>query len=188
MLGCHLDEPRASSPNEENGMNRIRFITGIAVTLGGVAAIALPVFVALGQSATPEVAAGTQTIVLVEHADAVTQVDIGPEGVSPGDVMVWGPDPLYDATNVNDTGATTQGSCFALNANFDCVAQETILWTDGSTLEFQGIELGGGVPSMRTIVGGSGRYLGAIGTMSAEPNDDLTLWTKTINLELRASE
>lgn len=154
---------------------------------GGIGVTAAPAPITLAQSATPEAVPGVQTIVLVEHADAVTQVDIGPEGASPGDVMVWGPDALYDAANVTDTGATTQGSCFALNANFDCVAQETILWPDGSTLEFQGIELGGGVPSMRTIVGGSGRYLAAIGTMSVEPNADLTLWTKTISVELRSS-
>jgi hypothetical protein len=155
---------------------------------GGVAVNASPAAITLAQSATPDATAGTQTIVLVEHADAVTQVDLGPEGVSPGDVMVWGPDALYDAANTTDTGATTQGSCFALNANFDCVAQETIVWPDGSTLEFQGIELGGGVPSTRTIVGGSGRYLGAIGTMSAEPNADLSLWTKTITLDFRPAE
>jgi len=142
--------------------------------------------VARGESATPAANTGSQTIVLVEHADSVTQVDYGTSGPSAGDVMVWGPDPLYDAANVTDTGATTQGSCFALNADFDCVAKETIVWPDGSTLEFQGIELGKGVPSSRTIVGGSGRYLGAIGTMSVEPNADLTLWTKTIKLEFRS--
>jgi len=147
-------------------------------------ALGVPDARALGQEATPQATSGQEMIVLVEHADAVTQVDLGPEGVSPGDIMVWGPDPLYDEANVTDTGATTQGSCFALNANFDCVAQETIVWPDGSTLEFQGIELGGGVPSMRTIVGGSGRFLGAIGTMSVESNPDLTLWTKTITLQI----
>jgi len=155
---------------------------------GSVAITASSAAITLAQSETPAATAGTQTIVLVEHADAATQVDLGPKGVSPGDVMVWGPDALYDAANTTDTGATTQGSCFALNADFDCVAQETILWPDGSRLEFQGIELGGGVPSMRTIVGGSGSYLGAIGTMSAEPNADLSLWTKTITLELRSAE
>jgi hypothetical protein len=169
-------------------MRRMMATILFLVMAGGFAVTALPALVTLAQSATPEATPGTQTIVLVEHADAVTQVDLGPEGVSPGDVMVWGPDALYDAANTTDTGATTQGSCFALNANFDCVAQETILWPDGSTLEFQGIELGGGVPSMRTIVGGSGRYLGAIGTMSVEPSADLTLWTKTINLEIRPAE
>jgi hypothetical protein len=56
-----------------------------------------------------------------------------------------------------------------------------MLFPDGSTLEFQGIERGS-APSARTIVGGSGRYLGAIGTMTAVPSPDLTLWTKTIEI------
>src|SRR4051794_27507129 len=71
--------------------------------------------------------------------------------------------------NGNDTGATTQGTCIAFTANSDCLAAETILFPDGSTLEFQGIERGG-TPAARTIVGGSGRYLGVTGTMTASPS------------------
>jgi hypothetical protein len=89
---------------------------------------------------------------------------------------------LRRKTDVNDTGATTQGTCIAFNANEDCLAAETILFPDGGTIEFQGIERAGGVQSARTIVGGSGRYLGAIGTMVAVPSADLLLWTKTIEI------
>jgi hypothetical protein len=56
-----------------------------------------------------------------------------------------------------------------------------MLFPDGSSLEFQGIERGS-ASSVRTIVGSSGRYLGAIGTMTAIPSSDLTLWTKTIEI------
>ena len=97
-------------------------------------------------------------------------------------MLVWGPDALYDEADVTDTGATTQGTCIAFNANGDCLTAETILFPDGSTIEFQGIEHGGGMPSERTIVGGSGRYLGATGTMTAVPSADLLLWTKTIEI------
>jgi hypothetical protein len=79
-------------------------------------------------------------------------------------------------------GAVTQGSCFAFDDSSNCVGTEAIVFADGSTLHFQGVERGGGVPSMRTIIGGSGRYLGASGTMSVEPSADLTLWTKTIEI------
>ena len=58
-------------------------------------------------------------------------------------MLVWGPNALYDEADVNDTGATTQGTCIAFNANSDCLAAETILFPDGSTIEFQGIERGG---------------------------------------------
>ena len=135
---------------------------------------------ALAALATP--AGNNATLILVEHADRVTEIDLGKPGPSVGDMLVWGPDALYDEADVTDTGATTQGTCIAFNANGDCLAAETILFPDGSTIEFQGIEHGGGVPSARTIVGGSGRYLGATGTMAAVPSADLRLWTKTIEI------
>jgi 3D (Asp-Asp-Asp) domain-containing protein len=132
------------------------------------------------QIATP--ATGTATLILIEHADRVTEIDLGEPGSSVGDLLVWGPNALYDETDTSDTGATTQGTCIAFNAASDCIASETIVFPDGSTLELQGIERGGGVPSARTIVGGSGRYLGAAGTMAASPSADLMLWTKTIEI------
>jgi hypothetical protein len=122
------------------------------------------------------------TLILVEHADLVTEVDLGESGPSIGDMLVWEPNALYDEGDINDTGATTQGTCITFNAKGDCLAAETILFPDGSTIEFQGIDRGGGVPSARTIVGGSGRYLGAIGTMTAAPSADLLLWTKSIEI------
>lgn len=132
------------------------------------------------QMATPGTSATDATLILVEHADLVTEIDLGEPGPSIGDMLVWGPNALYDESDEGDTGATTQGACIAFTASSDCIASETIVFPDGSTLEFQGIERGGGAPSARTIVGGSGRYLGAVGTMAASPSADLTLWTKTI--------
>ena len=133
------------------------------------------------QMATPGVSDRAATLILIEHADLVTEIDLGEPGPSVGDMLVWGPNALYDEAGVNDTGATTQGTCIAFNANGDCLAAETILFPDGSTIEFQGIERSG-VPSVRTIVGGSGRYLGAIGTMAAVPSADALRWTKTIEI------
>lgn len=121
-------------------------------------------------------------LTLAEHADSVTEIDLGEPGPSIGDMLVWGPNPHYDEVNATDTGATTQGACIAFNAVSDCIAAETIVFADGSTLQLQGIERGGGVPSERTIAGGSGQYLGATGTMAVSPSDDLTLWTKVIEI------
>ena len=134
------------------------------------------------QQATPVAGTVVASLTLVEHADRVTEVDLGEPGPSVGDMIVWGPNALYDEANANDTGAVTQGVCIAFNTEADCVGTETIVFPDGSTLEFQGVERGAGEPSMRTIVGGSGRYLGATGTMSVSPSADLPLWTKTIEL------
>ena len=134
------------------------------------------------QTVTPTAGGGAATLILVEHADLVTEIDLGEPGPTIGDMLVWGPNALYDQVDTNDTGATTQGTCIAFSVASDCIASETIVFPDGSTLEFQGIERGGGMPSARTIVGGSGRYLGATGIMEVSPTADLTLWTKTIEI------
>lgn len=137
------------------------------------------------QSATPPNGADgakVEILTLVEHNDHTTDVDLGDSGPSTGDLRVWGPNPLYDETNSGDTGATTQGTCVALDASFSCVLVETIVFPDGSTLQFQGVELGGTTPSVRTIVGGSGAYLGATGIAEVAPTDDFSLWTRTIEI------
>jgi hypothetical protein len=133
------------------------------------------------EMSTPTAGASDATLILIEHVDLVSEIDLGETGASVGDMLVWGPNALYDEANVNDSGATTQGTCIAFDANSDCLDAETILFPDGSTLEFQGIERGG-APAVRTIVGGSGRYLGAVGTMTAASSADLLLWTKTIEI------
>jgi hypothetical protein len=130
---------------------------------------------------TSTAGAGDATLILIEHADLVTGIDLGGPRASVGDMLVWGPNALYDEADVSDTGATTQGTCIAFNTTSDCLAAETILFPDGCTLEFQGIERSD-APAVRTIVGGSGRYLGAIGTMTAAPSADLSRWTKTIEI------
>ena len=130
---------------------------------------------------TPTAGADDATLNLIEHADLVTEIDLGEPGASVGDMLVWGPNALYDEADANDTGATTQGNCIAFNATSDCLAADTILFPNGGLLKCQGIERGD-VPAVRTIVGGWGRYLGAIGTMTAAPSADLLLWTKTIKI------
>jgi hypothetical protein len=127
--------------------------------------------------ASPESGAPT-TMTLVERGLHITNVDLGASGPSVGDMIVWGPDPLYDETNTTDTGATTQGTCTVLH-NGDCLATETIVFADGSTLQIQGIQAGAPVASTRIIIGGSGQYRGATGTLTVRPTNDLSVWTKT---------
>ncbi len=122
-------------------------------------------------------------LALIEHSDYVANIDLGEDGPSAGDMIIWGPDPLYDETNSIDTGATTQGVCTAISSG-DCIVIETILFPDGSTLELQGLQPGEPIASTRTIVGGSGIYLGARGTVTVEPTDDLQYWSKTFEIWL----
>lgn len=139
---------------------------------------------AVGQEATPVVDGAAMTFTLVERALNVTMVDVGDPGPSAGDLTVWGPDPLYDEANEVDTGALTQGSCLALNAEGDNHCTETIVFANGSTLAIQGVQLGTGGPSLTTIVGGSGDYLGATGTVTVTASDDFLLWTKTFEITI----
>ncbi len=154
------------------------------------AAAALSLAAALGaahvvaQNATPVTDGGVTTFILVERAENVSIIDIGESGMSPGDVTVWGPDPLFDEANEVDTGALTHGSCLALNASGDNHCTETIVFANGSTLAIQGVQKARGAPSLTTIVGGSGDYLGAMGTVLVDASDDFTLWTKTFEIYL----
>ena len=153
-------------------------IFGMAVLALGAA---LGVFRVVAQDATPLVDNGPMTMTLVERALTVTVLDLDDDGQTAGDSTVWGPNPLFNAANAVDTGAVTQGSCLALNANANhCV--ETVLFPDGSTLTIQGVQRGAGVPAQTTITGGSGIYAGATGTVLVEASADLTLWTKTFDI------
>lgn len=147
---------------------------GLAALFGVVRAIA--------QDATPGANGSPQTLTMVEHSISETITDLGAPGFSPGDLIVWAPNPLYDSANTADTGAVTQGSCQVLNTAGDAHCLETIVFPDGSTLAIQGVQLAPDHPSTTTIVGGSGRYLHASGTLVVEASADRTLWTKTLTI------
>lgn len=153
----------------------IAMFLGLLLFLPGVVA---------AQQATPVDETGAEVFTLVERADFVTTIDVGDPGTSPGDLTVWGPDPLFDEANEVDTGALTHGSCTSLNTDGDNHCIETVLFPDGSTLEIQGIQRGSGEPSLTTIIGGSGIYRGSSGTLLVDPSDDFTLWTKTFTVYL----
>ncbi len=163
-------------------MKRFRSRAALVVGL----ALLIP-SVVVAQEATP-VSGDTATVfILVERADQVTILDLGDPGTSAGDVTVWGPNPLYDEANAVDTGAVTHGSCLSLNTAGDNHCLETVLIADGSTLEIQGIQRGSGDPSLTTIVGGSGAYRGATGTVLVDPSADYRTWTKTFEVVLPAN-
>lgn len=158
-----------------------------------LAAIAALGFVVLqsraaAQDASPVsgVAGHVTAFAVVEQNEYVVDIDQGDTGPSAGDLRVWGPNPLVDAANGAEVGAMTSGTCVALNAEFECLASETLAFSDGSTLVIQGVQLPAPQPSVRTIVGGSGEYLGATGTMRVVPTDDEAKWTKTLEIVIPA--
>jgi hypothetical protein len=130
----------------------------------------------------PQSAGEPTTMVLVERVSMRTTVDSSEPGSSIGDMLIWGPNSLYDEANKVDTGAMTHGVCVWFNTDGDCLLYETITFPDGSTMETQGIQPGAAVPSERTIVGGSGEYLGVTGTIHIEPSDDFQVWTRIFEI------
>ena len=160
-------------------MHRPLVICALLALVGGVTGAA-----ALAVRAAPTALEGSTKatlLVVIEHADNLHNIDLGEPGPSAGDMQIWGPNPLFDEGDSEDTGATTQGTCIMLNDGDECVVNETIRFADGSTLQVQGVELAD-APSTRTIVGGSGAYLGVTGMVVVEPTDDQTRWTKTIEI------
>ena len=154
------------------------FLLGLAMLIPGGSA---------AQEATPVTGEDSTVFILVERPEQVTILDLGESGTSPGDVTVWGPNPLFDEANKVDTGALTHGSCLSLNAAGDNHCLETVVFADGSTLAIQGIQRGSGEPSVTTIVGGSGTYRGATGTVSVDPSADYRTWTKTFEVVMPAN-
>jgi hypothetical protein len=163
----------------------LRQTVGVVAVAGALVVVGMTSWPMLervtAQEASP-IAGRTETMILVEHSSGATNIIRDEAGPAAGDMRVWGPHPLFDETNQSDTGATTQGTCIALNADFACLVNETIAFPDGSTLEIQGIQEPGAEQSRRTIVGGSGIYLGTAGTITVEPTGDLTRWKKTLEI------
>ena len=169
-------------------MNRFRMARGVVILFAVIGLMGLGV--ARAQDATPEVPVATPEAVtattapvelkLVDQSRNVNNVDFGNDGLTPGDMIVWGPDPLYNADDLQDTGSVTYGNCVMVNTDGDCMAQETFIFADGSTIEVQGLEFGDTTPSVKTIVGGSGIFLGATGTLTDIPDETRSTWTKHI--------
>jgi hypothetical protein len=134
--------------------------------------------------ASPEGVEGLIRLVLIERDSVSTELDFGEEGPSAGDMDIWGPNPFYDETNSTETGITTQGTCTLLHDLSTCLASETIVFQDGSSIVIQGVQTDPSDPTVRPIVGGSGQWLGATGTMTVEANEDRTVWTKTLEIWL----
>jgi hypothetical protein len=136
------------------------------------------------QEATPVSGETGTVLTLVERPEEETSVDLGEPGTSPGDLLLWGPNPLYDEANEVDSGAVTFGSCVLLNAAGDNHCMETIEFPDGSTIEIQGVQKVSGESTRTTIIGGSGTYRGATGTVTAGMSEDGTTWIKTFEIFL----
>ena len=116
-------------------------------------------------SAVPIFAA--EKIQLVEHADTDATLDLGVKGDSVGDLLTFA-NPVYDATNKTQLGSD-QGYCVRVIAGKSWECFWTLRLRDGQiTIEGPFYDAG---DSVMAVTGGTGKYIGAKGSMKLHSRD-----------------
>lgn len=105
---------------------------------------------------------------VVERATTDLVVDLGDEGDSLGDLLVWGNE-LYDEANQTVVGRD-QGSCVRSNPGLSWECTWTNILEDGSIV-VQGPFYDDLRESVLAVTGGTGAYVGAEGTMTVTALD-----------------
>jgi allene oxide cyclase len=142
------------------------------VSLIAVSAVAVLVFAAalsMDRSGTAPVAA-KESLTLIEHVTSEEVVDLGGEGDTVGDTLVFNNE-LYDDQDANLVG-TTNGSCIrtAVGKLWECTFTSTI---ENGSLVVEGPFEDSGTGTF-AITGGTGDYSGATGEMTLTAADDST--------------
>jgi len=147
-------------------------------TLLAVAAVALLVFagaLSMIRLGTAPVAA-KESLTVIEHVNHETVVDLGDEGDTVGDTLVFNND-LYDDKDQNQVGSTN-GSCIrtAVGKLWECTFTSTV---ENGSLVVEGPFEESGTGTF-AITGGTGDYSGATGQMTltaaAESTTDSPKW------------
>jgi len=127
----------------------IQIATGVLAMLS-----AMPIFAA-------------EKIQLVEHADTDATLDLGLKGDSVGDLLTFA-NPVYDATNKTQLGSD-QGYCVRVIAGKSWECFWTLRLRDGQiTIEGPFYDAG---DSVMAVTGGTGKYIGAKGSMKLHSRD-----------------
>lgn len=122
-------------------------------------------------AATPTTGgAGTVTLVLIERATSDQTIDLGDEGDSVGDLLVFAND-VYDEANENQVG-TDNGSCIRTVAGSTWECAWTVTLDDGQ-LMVQGPFSDEG-ESVLAVTGGTGAYVGVDGQLRVEAASEST--------------
>ncbi len=108
-----------------------------------------------------------ERITLVEHASNETTVDVGARGDSPGDLLVFA-NPVFDSANRAQLGAD-QGYCVRVVPGKSWECTWTLSLRNGM-ISCHGTFTDSG-DSMLVISGGTGKYLGARGTVKVHSRD-----------------
>lgn len=112
--------------------------------------------------------AAQQEIVVIEHASSDAVVDLGEEGDSVGDTLVFSNE-VYDSDDANVVGSD-QGSCTRTKKGEAWECSWTVSLADGGIV-VQGAVYDDGRDSTLAITGGTGSYSGASGEMDLKSRD-----------------
>jgi allene oxide cyclase len=123
--------------------------------------------------------AAQQEIVVIEHATSDAVVDLGEEGDSVGDTMVFSNE-VYDSEDANVVGSD-QGSCTRTRKGeaWECTINVSL--SDGAIV-VQGAVYDDGRDTTLAITGGTGSYSGATGEMILKARDGGEKYEFTFNL------
>ena len=115
----------------------------------------------------PFTALAAEQIKLVEHPVNETTVDLTAKGDSVGDMLVFA-NPVFDADNKTQVGSD-QGYCVrtVVGKSWECFWTMT-LKAGQITVEGPFLDTG---DSLFVVTGGSGKYVGAKGSMKLHPRD-----------------
>ncbi|MGA8706548.1 MAG: allene oxide cyclase family protein [Steroidobacteraceae bacterium] len=115
--------------------------------------------------ALPALAA--ERIEVVEHADTDATLDLGAKGDSVGDLLTWS-NLLFDASNKTRVGSD-QGYCVRVSVGKSWECSWTNMLKDGQIM-VEG-PFWDDKDSLLTIIGGTGKYVGAKGTLKLHARD-----------------
>lgn len=116
-------------------------------------------------AAFPALAA--EKIQLVEHADTDATLDLGAKGDTVGDLLTFA-NPVYDAANKTQLGSD-QGYCVRVIAGKSWECFWTLRLKEGQiTIEGPFYDAG---DSVMAVTGGTGKYVGAKGSMKLHARD-----------------
>jgi Allene oxide cyclase len=112
-------------------------------------------------------ALSAEKIQLVEHADTDATLDLGAKGDSVGDLLTFA-NPVYDAANKTQVGSD-QGYCVRVIAGKSWECFWTLRLKEGQiTIEGPFYDAG---DSVMAVTGGTGKYVGAKGSMKLHSRD-----------------
>jgi hypothetical protein len=127
----------------------------------------------------PVEALAAEHMEFVEHALTDATLDLGAKGDSAGDLLTWS-NPLFDAANKTQIGSD-QGYCVRIEVGKTWECSWTNLLKDGQ-ITVSGVFYDD-KDSLLSVTGGTGKYVGAKGTLKLHSRDPKsTAYTFTFDL------